>query len=87
MMDNFKSAVSVTAVIIWPDFVFSDILRSFLLVVTEAKVVLSDMKTNDFSSVLIRFYSSTFISLFSTPLIYSSFSTDALSRGKTMRPV
>jgi len=61
MMDNLKCALSVTAVIIWPDFVFSDILRSFLWVVTEEKVVLSDMETNGFSSVLIHFYSSTFI--------------------------
>ena len=42
MMDNLKSAGSVTAVIIWPDFMYSDILHSFFCVVTDTKFVLSD---------------------------------------------
>ena len=37
MMDNLKSALSATSVIIWLDFMFSDILHCFFCVVTETQ--------------------------------------------------
>jgi hypothetical protein len=60
-MDNLKSAAGVIAVILWPYFVFSDILCPYFCVVTE---MISCVFRHADRWLIIIFYSFIFVSLF-----------------------